>query len=94
MHEADLQIRRLDDPQKIFFFSSTQVIVCLMFFVVGSLVNMTGIGGGIGIVVAWGLSKTGQKHHRAFWKHCMYWFMPGKAGLKWLPESAQRLFLR
>jgi conjugal transfer pilus assembly protein TraL len=90
----DQQIRRLDDPMKLFFFGAGQTVVFMLFFVLGNLANYQFTGIAVGIACAWGLGKTGSRYHRFFWKHCLYWFVPGSWGMKWIPESAFRQFLR
>ncbi len=94
MQEVPAQIRTLDAPWKIFFFGAGQVVSFLLLFCLGGLFNHPLIGAAFGVLMGWALGKTGSKHHRAFWRHCIYWFSPGRSGMHWAHESAQREFLR
>ena len=92
--KSHVQVRRLDDPAKLFFFSQGQVIAFMICFSIGGIANSPLIGGAVGAFVAWGIGKTGSKYHRSFWRHCLYWFTPTKLDMVWLPDSADREFLR
>lgn len=87
-------VRRLDDPPKIFFFSMGQTIVFMLCFMFGNFAGQTLIGIAAGIFSAWLISKSSSRYHRAFWRHVVYWFFPGRLALQWLPESHRRTFLR
>jgi len=88
------QVRRLDDPKKIFFFGSGQVFAFMIFFCIGGMADSPLIGGAIGVIFAWGLGSTSSKYHRAFWRHVLYWFTPGRLGLEWMPDSFRRMFVK
>jgi hypothetical protein len=92
--QSHVQVRRLDDPVKLFFFGQGQVYAFLLFFSLGGMANSPLIGSVVGFFAAAAIGKTGSKYHRAFWRHCLYWFTPTRLGMVWLPESSDREFLR
>lgn len=87
-------VRRLDDPPKIFFFTMGQTVAFMTCFMFGNFANHSLFGVALGIGAAWAVSKTSSRFHRAFWRHVVYWFFPGRLALQWLPESHRRTYLR
>lgn len=87
------QIRRLNDPMKLFWFTQGQVAAFFLLFIVGALSNATMTGIIAGAVLAY-LIGAESRTHRAFWRHIAYWYMPGRLGLRCMPESGSRQFLK
>jgi type IV conjugative transfer system protein TraL len=87
-------IRRLDDPPRILFFSMAQTFVFMLCFMFANFAQAPWLGMGLGVLAAWAISKSSSRYHRAFWRHVIYWFFPGKLALLWLPESHRRAYLR
>jgi type IV conjugative transfer system protein TraL len=91
--QEHVQITRLDDPMKFFWFTQGQTIAFFLLFIVGGMANSP-IGGIIaGILLAY-LIGAESRTHRSFWRHIIYWYVPGRLGLRCAPESGIRQYLR
>lgn len=89
-----VQLTRMNEPMKMFFFGAGQVIGFMLMFSIGGMANSPLIGAGFGFLLAYAIGKTSSKQHRSFWKHCIYWFTPGRFGLNWMPDSSDRQVVR
>jgi type IV conjugative transfer system protein TraL len=87
------QVRRLDDPMKLFWFTQGQTAAFFLLFIVGGMANavMSGILAGAALAYLIGAES---RTHRAFWRHIAYWYIPGRLGLRCMPESGSRQFLK
>ena len=84
----------MNAPLKIFFWGAGQMMGFIVMFCLGAMANSPLIGGFFGALLALAIGKASSKNHRAFWRHCLYWFVPGRLGMQWLPDSSMRQFLR
>ncbi len=91
--QENLQITRLDDPMKFFWFTQSQTIAFFLLFIVGGLANSPTGGMIAGTLLAY-LIGAESRTHRSFWRHALYWYVPGRLGLRSAPESGARQFLK
>lgn len=87
------QIQRLDDPLKFFWFTQGQAVVFFLMFVLGGMANSAIAGLVAGALLAYWMGAE-SRVHRAFWRHVIYWYIPGRGGMRCMPESGSRQFLR
>ncbi len=87
------QVRRLNDPMKLFWFTLGQTSAFFLLFIVGALANAPLSGMIAGGVLAY-LIGSESRTHRSFWRHIAYWYWPGRLGLRCMPASGSRQFLK
>jgi type IV conjugative transfer system protein TraL len=87
------QIMRLDEAAKLFWFTQAQAAAFFGFFLLGGMANAILSGMAAGVLLAY-LIGAESRTHRAFWKHVAYWYIPGRLGMKRMPDSAIRQLIR